>query len=210
MAKFTFNRVWADFQTWVDSLWDHLTTYDHSRIPANKEYHRDSFGQLQSVLTGASTWTLRLVRNTKMVAPHVAKNDVFTYKCQINHDKDLGTALDGFHVHISPIGAVTPGQVISIDFGYVWLTNGNTFPDTFTTTGNAPITLASGDQYKYLIKNIVTGIAAPTGEGYSSEFFIQCTRRNDATDTYAGEFALWDGDVHYKAEKIGSYYEFND
>lgn len=185
-------------------------------------YHRDSFGQLQSVLTGGSTWTLRLLRNTKVAVPHIAKNDVFTYKCQLNHDKLLGSVLDGFHVHFIPIGAVTAGQIIAIDYKWVWITNNDTYPDTLPNTGTMYYTLAADDQYKYLIKNIVSTsqvippltdvstINPPTGEGYSSEFIIECTRRNDAADTYAGEFALLDGDVHYQTNRIGSYNEFND
>lgn len=63
---------------------------------------------------------------------------------------------------------------------------------------------------KYLIKNLIADIGASTGEGYSSEFIIQVQRRNDGTDTYAGEFALMDGDVHCQTNHIGSYNEFND
>ncbi len=173
-------------------------------------YHRDSFGQLQSVLTSGSQWTLRLLRSTKVAVPHIAKTDIFTYKCQLNHDKKLSTNLDGFHIHLIPVGAVTAGQIIALDFAWGWLTTGGIYPDTLPNTGTATIELADGDQYKYLIKNIVTNMLFPEGEGYSSEFIIQCTRRNDAQDTYAGEFALLDGDVHYLSNRIGSYNEFND
>ena len=174
------------------------------------KYHRDSFGQLQTTLTGVTTWTLRALRSTKVVVPHIAKNDAFPYKCQMNHDKALAEALDGFHLHIVPIGAVSGGEIISLDWGYAWLSNGDEFPATFAATGNAPIELHAGEQYKYLIKNVVTDIASTTGEGYSSEFIIQVTRRNDGTDTYAGEFALLDGDVHYTTNHLGSYNEYND
>ena len=173
-------------------------------------YHRDSFGQMQSVLTGASTWNLRLIRNSRMVAPHVAKNDVFSYKCQLNHDKALATNLDGFHIHFLPIGEVTAGQIIAVDYAWGWLTSNDIFPDTLPNTGTATYTLVAGDQFKYLIKPIITNLAYPTGEGYSSEFFIVCQRRNDAQDTYPGEFALLDGDVHYQSNRVGSYNEYND
>jgi hypothetical protein len=91
------------------------------------------------------------------------------------------------------------------------LTNGDIFPETLPNTGTALITLQAGQQFAYLIKQIVTtNLVPPTGEGYSSEFFIECTRRNDAQDTYAGEFALLDGDVHYKSARFGSKYELSD
>jgi len=174
------------------------------------QYHRDSFGQMQTVLSGVTTWTLRALRSTKVAVPHIAKNDVFSYKCQLNHDKELATNLDSFHLHMIPITDPASGDVIAIDYGYTWLADGDTYPLTMASTGTAQIQLDDADQFKYLIKAVVTNITAPTGEGYSSEFIIQCTRRKDALDTYAGEFALLDGDVHYKTNHLGSYYEFND
>ena len=173
-------------------------------------YHRDSFGQLQTALQGVTTWTLREVRNSKIVLPHIAKNDIFSYKCQYNHDKRLEENADDFHAHIMPIGAVTAGQVIAIDYAWVWLTNGDEFPDTLPNTGTALIPLSAGQQYKYLIKTIITNLQYPTGEGYSSELFVACQRRNDAQDTYPGEFALVDGDSHYPGNKVGSYNTLND
>jgi len=173
-------------------------------------YHRDSFGTLQTALAGVTTWTLREVRNSKIVLPHIAKNDIFTYKCQYNHDKDLDENADDFHIHIIPIGAVTAGQVIAIDYSWVWLTNGDEFPDTLPNADTALIELSAGQQYKYLIKGITADLTFPTGEGYSSELFFVCQRRNDAQDTYPGEFALVDGDSHYPSNKVGSYEVLTD
>jgi len=173
-------------------------------------FHKDSFGRLQTVLTGGGQWTPRLVRNTKIVLPHIAKTDVFTYICQFNHEKTLQENLDDFHIHIIPVGAVTAGQKMHFTYGYAWLKNGDTFPDTFAETGTAEITLATGDQYKLLIKQLILDIEAPISESYSSELFIEFTRSNDANDTYASEFALVDGDAHYKTNHLGSYNVVND
>ena len=173
-------------------------------------FHKDSFGNPQTLLAGGGQWTPRLLRSTKMAVPHIAKAHVFTYIAQLNHDKVLNTNLDGFHIHLLPIGAVTAGQIIAIDYAWGWLTDGDVFPDTLPNTGTAQIVLATGDQYKYLIKNIVADLAYPTGEDYSSELFIECTRRNDGQDTYAGEFALLDGDCHYLINHLGSYNEATD
>lgn len=180
-------------------------------LGTDQSWHKDSFGQLGSVIVGAQTWTNRLLRSTKIVTQHIAKNDVFSYKCQLNHDKELGTNLDGFHIHMIPIGAVTGGEIIALDYAWGWLTSGDIFPDTLPNTGTGFITLEAGDQFKYRIRQVVTvDLIPPVGEGYSSEFFIECTRRNDAQDTYAGEFALLDGDVHYKSARFGSIYELGD
>lgn len=173
-------------------------------------YHKDSFGKLQTALTGGGKWTMRLLRNTKMAFPHIAKSDVFTYTAQFNHDKNTGENADGFHIHFIPIGAVTGGEVIAIDYAWGWLTGNDTFPDTLPNTGTATITLEAGQQYKYLIKDIVKDLDYPENEAYSSEFFIECTRRSDGQDTYSGEFALLDGDAHYPSGRIGSYNEYTD
>lgn len=184
--------------------------------------HKDTFGITASLLSGGAQWTYRLVRGTKIAMPHIAKNDVFTYQAQLNHDKELGQAIDGFHIHIKPIGVVTNGQVISLDFAWGWFTQEDIFPNTLPNTGNTQIILTTNDQYKTLIKDIINGnqavnpritpdiIIPPTNEGYSSEFFIQVTRRNDATDTYPGEFALTFGDVHYPSDREGSFNEYID
>ena len=186
------------------------------------QFHKDSFGTLQSILTGGGTWTPRLYRSTQMVLPHVAKSDVFSYLTQLNHDKTLGVGLDGFHIHFKPIGAVTGGEVVAIDYAWGRFTEGDVVPATLPNTGTAYITLEVGDQYKTKIKNIISSteiipplvavstISPPAGEGYSSEFWIVCTRRNDAADTYASEIALTFGDVHYPTTHLGSYYEYSD
>lgn len=173
-------------------------------------YTKDSFGQLQSVLAGVTTWTLRQMRNTKIVLPHIAKNDIFTYKCQFNHEKVLLNNADDFHIHIIPVGAVTGGEVISFAYGWVWLKDGDKFPDTMPYTGTCSITLEAGQQWEYMIKSLLLNLPFPTGESYSSEIFLQFQRANDASDTYAGEFALVDGDAHYKTNHLGSYYKLAD
>jgi len=173
-------------------------------------FHKDSFGQLQTELTGGGQWTPRLIRTTKIVAPHIAKLDVFTYKCQFNHEKKLSTNLDDFHIHLIPIGAVTGGEIIALDYAYGWYTTGNTFPDTLPNTGTATINLSAGDQYKILIKGLLSDLTFPASEGYSSLLFVQFTRRNDGQDTYAGEFALLDGDAHYQTNHLGSYNTITD
>lgn len=172
--------------------------------------HRDSFGLLSTTLQGGTTWTNRLLRSTKIAAPHIARNDIFAYKCQFNHDKALGVNADGFHIHILPIGAVTGGEVIYLTVAWGWLTNGDIFPATLPNTDTVPVTLSAGDQYKYKIVQIVSDLQFPANEGYSSEFFIEITRGDTPNDTYAGEFALLDGDVHYPSKKLGSDYEFTD
>lgn len=173
-------------------------------------FHKDTFGLISSTLVGGSQYTMRLLRGTKIAAPHVAKGDVFAYKAQFNHDKVLGEDADDFHIHIIPIGAVKGGEEISINYAWGWYKVGDTFPNTLPNTGSVSIKLEAGDQYKELIKTIVSDLKPPTNESYSSKLYVECTRLNDGTDTYAGEFALTDDDAHYTTNHLGSYNALND
>lgn len=170
-----------------------------------KQVHRDTFGQLGTALSGVTRWTDRQIRNTGIVKPHIAKNDIFSYTAQFNHDKELQTAIDDFHIHMIPIGLPVNGQVIAIDYAIGVFTNGNIIPNTLPITGTALITVNATDHYKYMIKSILSNIDAPILEGYSGEIWVKCQRRNDAQDTYSGEFALIDGDSHYISNSGGSF-----
>lgn len=187
-----------------------ISSHTADRFIQTSQNHRDSFGTLATALTGGSQWTLRLLRGTKIAKPHIAKGDVFTYTCQYNHDKTLQQNADDIHIHYMPIGTVTAGQVISLDYAWGWFTTGEVLPNTLPNTGNITITLAAGDQYKFLIKQLDINLTPPTVEGYSSELFVEVTRLNTAADTYPGEFALIDQDSHYPTAKIGSYNVTND
>lgn len=57
-----------------------------------------------------------------------------------------------------------------------------------------------------VLQSVQNGIA----QGKSAYQSYVDTTDDDAADTYAGEFALLDGDVHYQTNRIGSYNEFND
>lgn len=172
---------------------------------------KDSFGFLRTALAGATQWTDRQIRNTGIVVPHIAKTDVFSYNVQFNHDKKQGEAVADFHIHIVPIGAVTGGEVIAIDFAWGFYSFGDTIPDVLPNTTGSPATktLVAGDQYKSLYFEIKSSLAVGS-EKYSGFLFIKCTRRNDGQDTYTGEFALLGGDCHYQSDRVGSYNETTD
>lgn len=172
--------------------------------------YKDSFGFLRTALTGATTWTDRAIRNTGVVVPHIAKNDTFTYNVQLNHDRKFGVDVTDFHLHIVPIGAVTAGQVISIDYEIEIFGFHDTIGDTLLTKSNSTYTLAAGDQYKHLYFEIKEDILKETTPGVSSFLMVKLSRRNDATDTYAGEFALLGADCHYITDRDGSIFETYD
>ena len=177
------------------------------RIP---EAYKDTFGSLRTALSGVTTWTDRQLRNTGIVLPHIAKADVFSYNVQFNHDKMLDSAIADFHLHIIPVGAVTAGQIIAIDYSWGIYRFGDVIPDVLPNTGTKPFTLSTGDQYKHLYLEIVSNLTVPITETYSSFLLIKCVRRNDAQDTYASEIALVGADAHYITNRNGSRNETSD
>mgnify|MGYP003588076850 FL=1 len=171
------------------------------------EAHKDAFGFLASALSGVTQWTPAQFRNTGVVLNNIAKGDVFSYNLQFNHDKKLQSALDGFHAHLVPLTANSGN--IAIDYAWGIYHEGDVIPDTLPNTGTTLIAIAN-QQYVHLIKNIVGSMTIPSTEKYSSFFLIKCTRRNDAQDTFTGDFALLGADVHYITDRLGSMNEVTD
>lgn len=67
--------------------------------------------------------------------------------------------------------------------------------------------MSASYQYQNSKYSIITSMAHPTTESYSSFVLIKCQRANDGTDTYAGELALLGADVHYTSDRYGSKFE---
>jgi hypothetical protein len=183
--------------------------YDNNRL--RRPVYTDSFGFLRTALTGVTTWTDRVIRNTGVVVPHIAKNDVFTYNIQFPHSKDIGTAIVDFHLHYMPVTLPSAGQVIAIDYSWAFVNNNNgAIPDTLNGgSGTTLLPLSATDQYKLKVTNIVTGMATGT-ETYSGFLLVRCVRRNDGQDTYAGEIALLGADAHYLTDRFGSFEPYTD
>lgn len=166
--------------------------------------HKDSMSKLGTAISGVTQYTMRALRGTKVTCAHIAKQDIFSDIIQLNHDKTLQAAIDDYHIHFIPIGAVAGGEAIALDVAYAFLTHGNEFPNALTSAGTIRIDLVAGDQYKLKIKQLLTDIAAPANELYSSFLFVEATRRNDGQDTYAHEIAIIGSDAHYPSDRYGS------
>jgi hypothetical protein len=175
------------------------------------ERHKDSFGFLRTALSGVTTWTDRQIRNTGVVVPHIAKNDIFTYNIQLNHDLDLESAfLDDFHIHFMPVGASAAGEKIAINFGWGIYSVHSVIPDVLPNTGTAIYTFTGDLQYGHELFEIISDLALPAAISHSSFVFVKCQRRNDAQDTYASEIALLGADSHYITDRLGSKYVYSE
>lgn len=178
--------------------------YDNNRL--RRPVITDSFGFLRTALVGVTTWTDRVIRNTGIVVPHIAKNDVFTYNIQFPHSKNLGTNLVDFHLHYMPVSLPVAGNVIAIDYSWAFINDMEIIPDTLSGGGSTFITpaLSAADQFKNMRSQIVTNMSTGT-ELYSGFLLVRCQRRNDGQDTYAGEIALLGADSHYYTDRFGSF-----
>ena len=161
-------------------------------------------------MSGSTSWTDRVIRNTGVVVPHIAKNDIFTYNIQFPHSKKLAEAIADFHLHIVPISLPVAGNIIAIDHSWQFVKFGDVIGVTLTGGSNtATFKLVAADQYKHKYFEVIADMAVGA-ETYSSFLLVKCQRRNDGQDTYAGEFALLGGDCHYLVDRLGSQFETND
>lgn len=169
--------------------------------------HDDMKGIISSALVGATQYTLRQYRTTKIVCPHMANTDVLSFSCQIYHRKKLGTNADSFHLHYIPIASAN-GTIV-FDWAWGWYNIGDIIPATLPNTGSTTITLATTDQYKYKIDSIITNMTPPTNEGYGSYLLVSITR-NGGTWGASNEIAILDSDAHVLVDRTGSYNEYTD
>ncbi len=170
-------------------------------------HHKDSFGFLGTATVGVTTWTPAQFRSTGVVLNEIAKGDVFSYNIQLNHDKKLQTALDGFHIHFIPMTNNTGNVNITYSWGIYHM--GDTIPDTLPNSATINIPIAA-QQYKHLLGSVIQAMTIPGTETYSSFVLVKCVRNNDANDTFTGNIALLGADVHYVTDRQGSLNESTD
>jgi len=167
--------------------------------------YTDSFGFLRTALTGVTQWTDVQLRTTGIVLPSIARNDIFSYNVQFPHAKKLASNIADFHIHFVPIPATAISGDVVIDYSWGWYSINDVIPDTLPNTGTKTISLVGDDQYKHKIAEIVTNMAHPATEGYSSFFLIKLQRKSGAPDTYTGNIAILGADCHYIADRVGSF-----
>jgi hypothetical protein len=140
------------------------------------EYHDDIQGILQTALTGVTQYTFRQLRTTGLIYPHVAQGDIFSMTFQMSHRKQLGSNLDGVHIHYVPV-ASSNGE-IKFNWAWGWYNTfgDDTIPATLPNTGSTTITLATTDQHKLKINQLMTVLAPPASEAYSSILMVKVER----------------------------------
>lgn len=158
----------------------------------------------QTALVGVTQWTLRQIRTTGIVAPHIADSDIFSVAVQMPHRKQQKVPIKSLHIHYIPVAAVTGNIVLNYEYGFY---NGSgQIPDTLPNTGNVTINLVGSDQYKIKYDAILSNIQVPN-ETYSNILLVKVTR---ASSTYSGEIALVSYDCHIPVDRLGSVSETSD
>ena len=160
----------------------------------------------QTALAGVTQWTLRQIRTTGIVVPHLANSDVFSVVIQLNHAKQQGTPVKSFHIHYMPVASAN-GTIV-FDYAWGFYVKDSVIPDTLPNTGSNTLTLATTDQYKHKIFNIIEDL--PVGaETYSGLLLIKITR-NGGTCGPSNEIALLSHDCHILIDRLGSVNEYTD
>lgn len=178
--------------------------------------HDDQQGEVRTVPTGAAQWLTAQIGTTGFIINwlQAGQDDYFQVSLQFTHRKALQTALDSFHIHYLLSSAPGAGQTVLLDYAYTWFLVGQAVPLIGTwTTGTYPLTFTGTEaaltQY---IAPVVTNVAAPANETYSSTFLIKITRNSTGpgSDTYGGDFGLLHADAHFVTNRFGSVNEHAD
>jgi hypothetical protein len=172
------------------------------------KFHDDIQGQLQTALSGVTQYTFKQYRTTGIVMPHIARDDVFSMVFQMPHRKFLGSAIDSVHIHFIPMIGANGNVIISYAWG--WYNHDDVVPDTLPNTGSKTIPLVIADQYKQKIVTLITNLAAPASEAYSSILYVKCTRLTAGDTWNSSDLALAYMDAHFLADRFGSYNETTD
>jgi len=145
----------------------------------------DCIWETYSALVWATALTTEVYRDTGFIMQFMRHNqaDFLQQKTQINHQKKLWAAMVDFHVHLVPMWNTDWSLVLSVQ--YAWINYWQTIPAASwrTDAGNVTIPLLWADQYKHLVKDLLTNVPAPANETPSSIFLIKITRV-PASDTY--------------------------
>lgn len=171
----------------------------------------DMQGTLETAVVGVTQFTMRQIRTTGIVAPHFAQGDVGSKIFQFSHAKLMNSNLGAFHLHILPVASANGNIAFSYTWGWYNPNDGDVIPDTLPNTGTtADILLATTDQYKPKLVNIVTTFTKPmVNEKPSSILMVKFTRVAPSGTNWgaSNEVALLYADVHYRVDGLGSHEE---
>jgi hypothetical protein len=168
----------------------------------------DMQGEIQTALTGVTQFTNRQIRTTGIVCPHLATNDIVSYRFQFKHAKKMQTAVGSMHFHVIPVASANGNIKFTYTWGWYNPNDGDVIPDTLPNTGDSgDILLATTDQYKMKLVSIIPSIPVPMAvEKPSSILMVKITRVAPTGSDWgaSNEIALLYGDIHFQQDGFGS------
>jgi len=177
--------------------------------------HDDMQGIMTTVSGGSALGTLA-IRDTActMLAFQNANDDIAVQVYQFTHRKKLNTNLDSVHLHYFLPNKPNANDTVILQYAWVWYNNGAVIPAIANwNTGTKTHTFTGSEaQYSTGIINVITNLAHPENEQYSSLLRVKVTRDSTGvgSDTYNADLGIDYFDVHFIADRQGSIYEYTD
>jgi hypothetical protein len=166
--------------------------------------------------TGASALGTITIRDTgfPILAFQNANDDVLYMVFQFPHRKKLQSALDSVHIHYYLPVAPGAGNTLIFDYEWTWFNDGDTIPATATWTKSTKTHTFAGTEAQYStgLLSIITNLAAPLSEKYSSILLVKMIRNSTGggSDTYDSDLGMFYCDAHFIVDRYGSFYESSD
>lgn len=179
------------------------------------ETHDDMQGIVGTAI-GASALGTITIRDTgfPILCFQNLNDDVVYFQYQMPHAKKLGTPVDSVHLHCYLPAAPGAGNTLIFNWEWTWYNNGALIPataswnkDTYTYTF-----VGTEAQYSTLYIPIITNLAAPANETYSSILLVKITRDSTGpgSDTYNADLGIVYTDAHIIKDRWGSLTEGSD
>lgn len=189
---------------------------DNEGTSSSTTRYDDMLGDVSTSPTGASQWLTAQIGTTGFFINWLqsGQNDFTQQKLQMSHMKALGTALKSLHVHYLLSTSPSAGQTVNLNWAYTWVKMNTAVPAIGSWASNTHTITFTGSEAAntHYVESIVTNVAAPANETYSSIFFIKITRESQGggADSYGGNFGLLYLDGHIQKNRLGSVNESSD
>jgi hypothetical protein len=153
------------------------------------------------------------------------QDDAFYATLQMPHRKKLGSALASVHLHLIPmIDPSSSPEYAYFSTNYAWvLLDGTLAAPSNWTNSLTQFAVTTGDAFKHKYHPLVTNVAAPGSETYSSILLLEVSRLGSsggANDTYKtnkaapgtvqANLGVLSVDAHVLMDRLGSHLEGSD
>ena len=140
--------------------------------------------------------------STGVYAWHFDDGEYIEFHIQMPHDWKEGSTIYP-HVHFECTSDVDPTDKFDLELEYFWVDIGEDRPAN-TTLENRECETGVNTDTQHQIVNIPENGIDGTGHTISSILICRLERVAAASDNYADQIIIYDADVHYEVDSIGS------